>query len=167
LVPINAKSVLDNGFGSGTIFNGLHLLEKDIFGLDVGEGFVQYVHKKYGNEVRLLYSDASKIPLRDNVMDCIVCSEVLEHLTEPSMAIYEMHRILKPGGVLLLTTPNISLRWVIIEFVWTHFRKEIIEVEHVAFTRKRLRYYLISRGFRNVNDRVFMLGCLNIAKAVK
>jgi len=166
-VPPEAISVFDNGFGSGTIFKDLQDLNKDVHGLDIGEDFVKHVHNEYGNEVKLVYSDASNIPLRENAMDCIICSEVLEHLPEPSFAINEMHRILKPNGVLLLTTPNISLRWVIIEFLWTHLRREIIEVEHVAFTPRRLRYYLISGGFRLLSYRVFMFGCLNFVKATK
>ena len=166
-VPTEAISVFDNGFGSGTIFEDLRDRNKDVHGLDIGEDFVRYVHNEYGNNVKLLYSDASNIPLRENVMDCVICSEVLEHLPEPSSAINEMHRILKSDGVLLLTTPNISLRWVIIEFLWTHLRREIIEVEHVAFTRRRLRFYLISGGFRILSDRVFMYGCLNFVKAAK
>jgi ubiquinone/menaquinone biosynthesis C-methylase UbiE len=166
-VSPEAISVFDNGFGSGTLFKDLLDRSKDVIGLDIGEGFVSFVHNEYGSEVKLLYSDAGFIPLRDNVLDCIICSEVLEHIPEPSWAISEMHRILKSDGVLLLTTPNISLRWVIVEFLWTHLRREVIEVEHVAFTRRRLRYYLISGGFRILSDRVFMFGCLNFVKAVK
>lgn len=43
--------------------------------------------------------------LADAVFDVVVCTEVLEHTLDPFSAVQEMHRLLKPGGLLLLTTP--------------------------------------------------------------
>ena len=45
-----------------------------------------------------------KIPLKNNSMDGTLCFQVLEHLKEPEKAINEIHRILKPRGLCLLTT---------------------------------------------------------------
>ncbi len=49
--------------------------------------------------------DATAIPAPDAEFDAILCTEVLEHLPEPIRVIHEMGRLLKPGGVLLLTAP--------------------------------------------------------------
>lgn len=43
--------------------------------------------------------------LPDEILDIIVCTEVLEHVLDPFSAIKEVYRLLKPGGVLLLTVP--------------------------------------------------------------
>jgi SAM-dependent methyltransferase len=51
-----------------------------------------------------LRGDAHALPFADRVFDTVLCTEVLEHLTEPQRAIDEMYRVLKPGGALLLTT---------------------------------------------------------------
>jgi SAM-dependent methyltransferase len=48
--------------------------------------------------------DAHALPFVDGAFDVVLCTEVLEHLVEPQRAIDEMHRVLKPGGQLLLTT---------------------------------------------------------------
>ena len=48
--------------------------------------------------------DAHALPFVDAAFDVVLCTEVLEHLQEPQRAIDEMHRVLKPGGQLLLTT---------------------------------------------------------------
>lgn len=48
--------------------------------------------------------DAHALPFVDGAFDVVLCTEVLEHLQEPQRAIDEMHRVLKPGGQLLLTT---------------------------------------------------------------
>ena len=50
-------------------------------------------------------SDINHIPVPDSSFDVILCTEVLEHATEPIEALREMSRILKPGGRLLLTAP--------------------------------------------------------------
>lgn len=46
------------------------------------------------------------IPLATGAADLALCSEVVEHLTDDARALRELHRILKPGGLLILATPN-------------------------------------------------------------
>ncbi len=48
--------------------------------------------------------DAHTLPFKDGEFDQILCTEVLEHLHTPGIAIQEMMRVLKPGGTILLTT---------------------------------------------------------------
>jgi SAM-dependent methyltransferase len=48
--------------------------------------------------------DAQALGFTDAVFDVVLCTEMLEHVPEPQRAINEMRRVLKPGGVLLLTT---------------------------------------------------------------
>lgn len=52
-----------------------------------------------------LISDITAIPEPDGSFDAILCSEVLEHIPEPTHALDEFVRLLKPGGVLILTAP--------------------------------------------------------------
>lgn len=49
--------------------------------------------------------DVTRIPVQDNSMDAILCTEVLEHLPDPCAAVKEMARMLKPGGKLIVTAP--------------------------------------------------------------
>ncbi len=49
---------------------------------------------------------AESIPLADNSIDGILCTQVLEHVPHPWIAIREMFRVLRPGGYLLLTVPQ-------------------------------------------------------------
>ncbi len=56
-------------------------------------------------------SERDPFPYPDGHFDVVLCCEILEHLTvDPSHMLYEIHRVLKPGGHLLLTTPNV-LAW--------------------------------------------------------
>ena len=50
-------------------------------------------------------SDILEIPVPDKSYDAILCTEVIEHIPDPISAIQEMSRILKPGGILLITAP--------------------------------------------------------------
>lgn len=56
-----------------------------------------------------IVSDISSIPVESSSFDAILCSEVIEHVPNPVDAIREMVRILKPGGLLVLTAPFVSL----------------------------------------------------------
>lgn len=48
--------------------------------------------------------DAHKLPFKDDEFELILCTEVLEHLHSPAVAVKEMKRVLKNGGLLILTT---------------------------------------------------------------
>ncbi len=48
--------------------------------------------------------DARALPLSSSVFDVVLCTEMLEHVPEPQAAIDEMFRVLRPGGMLVLTT---------------------------------------------------------------
>ena len=49
--------------------------------------------------------DAAAMPFPDNYADILVCSEMIEHVTDPSAVIKEMYRVLKPGGKIYLCVP--------------------------------------------------------------
>jgi len=56
-----------------------------------------------------LVCDITTIPERDGAFDAILCSEVLEHVPNPTRALDEFARLIKPGGKLILTAPFASL----------------------------------------------------------
>ncbi len=58
----------------------------------------------YGSRPHV-FGDAASLPIRDGVIDVVVCFEVLEHLRDHASALQEMTRVLKPGGKVLATIP--------------------------------------------------------------
>lgn len=56
-----------------------------------------------GPEVDVV-GDVHALPFKENSFERILCTEVLEHVSEPKVAVAEMQRVLKPGGTILLTT---------------------------------------------------------------
>jgi ubiquinone/menaquinone biosynthesis C-methylase UbiE len=56
------------------------------------------------------------LPFRDNSFDCILLSEVVEHLEAPQISVREAARVLCPSGRLLITTPNYRSFWPVMEW---------------------------------------------------
>jgi ubiquinone/menaquinone biosynthesis C-methylase UbiE len=56
------------------------------------------------------------LPFRDESFDCVLMSEVIEHLEAPQISIREAARVLRPGGRLLITTPNYRSFWPLMEW---------------------------------------------------
>lgn len=107
-------SVLDVGCGSALVADRIRDLDATYIGFDFGGHHIEYAAKKYADiSDRLLRTafcrgDAAKIPCADSSVDVVVFSEVIEHLLQPELAVWEIARVLRPGGVLLMTTNNAS-----------------------------------------------------------
>ena len=118
--------VLDAGCGSGRVFQ--HRLAGRagrVVGVDVTD-------EPRGNTN---IDDAAKgdlraLPLRDAAFDLIVMSHVAEHLSHPEPTFRELARVLRPGGRLLLLTPN---RWHYVPLLAQLLPHRV----HVAFNRRR------------------------------
>lgn len=55
-----------------------------------------------------IVGSAEDIPIDENSIDSILCTQVLEHIPHPQKAISEMYRVLKPGGFALVTVPQLN-----------------------------------------------------------
>jgi ubiquinone/menaquinone biosynthesis C-methylase UbiE len=70
-------------------------------------------------KVRFLNNNWDRLPYPDDHFDCLIFSEVLEHLYEsPIKYLEEFYRILKPDGYLLITTPNVMCWKTKSSFCW-------------------------------------------------
>ena len=54
----------------------------------------------------LAQSDIGRLPFKNNCFDQVICSEVMEHISEEKTALQELTRVLKPGGILVITVPR-------------------------------------------------------------
>ena len=106
------KKVLDIGCAYG--FYDIILKENfncDVTGIEMEESTDAYCRllKKYNIPVIHSTLSKNKCPIEDESFDIVIFSEILEHLRlSPLRALCEVTRMLKPGGTMLLTTPNIG-----------------------------------------------------------
>jgi SAM-dependent methyltransferase len=103
--------ILDAGAGPQRykqIFKKNNYISQD-FGKYMGGGNTQYHYEKNetlwkGNLCDII-SDISEIPLENNSIDVIICTEVFEHIYSPEAALIEFKRLLKKNGQIILTMP--------------------------------------------------------------
>lgn len=85
-----------------------------------------------------LVVDANKdLPFEDNSFDLIWCSEVIEHLEDPFHFKKEADRLLKPGGMLALTTPNSGFWFYTIAKLFGKSAAELQNPTHIQFFNER------------------------------
>ena len=97
-----------------------------------------------GADVRWIEGDLNEpLPVADSAFDCIVSTEVIEHLENARAAFREFRRLLRPGGALLLTTPNQeSLRSLLALALRGHF-VAFLEGSYPAHVTALLRMDLV------------------------
>jgi len=120
LLQFQKENVLIIGCGSQ---GEMGILNKNCKGLgvDLSETAIKQTKRDYP-KFKYYVCDATNLPMKDNQFDCVVCSEVMEHIPNQQKLLKEIKRVLKRKGLLLLTTPN-WLSWyglarIIAEFIF-------------------------------------------------
>jgi len=98
---------LDVGCGAGLI---LRHLPKGSHAIDINPRNIERV-KQYVPEAKIRLGDAENLPYQNEKFDTVICTETLEHLVRSDLAVNEIKRVLKPGGVLIGSVPRRSLIW--------------------------------------------------------
>lgn len=151
------------GYLTGALGKGLRC-----FGMDYD------VHSLHGGtpaEGGMVRGDASLIPFADSAFDVVLCSELLEHLPEgkDQQALFELCRVLKPGGRLLVTVPSLEgLRAATalrnlghddpsggeyhyrMGYSWTGMKAMIDAVPGLALVERRYAMFLFSELFMDL-----------------
>jgi methionine biosynthesis protein MetW len=167
-LPANG-ALLDVGCGDGAAY-GTALAGKGVeyVGVDISAPAVARAVDAGLNVMQI--EDAGRLPFEDEAFDSILCTEVLEHLFDPAGAVDEMARVLRPGGHLVVTVPNVAY-WrrradLMLLGRWNPFG-DTLSVEqpwrdpHIRFFNPgALRRLLSSRGLEVVYVRGFGGGFL-------
>ncbi len=102
------------------------------------------VHRLRARFPAATIASATDLPFVAGSMDFVVSSECVEHTNDPERAVGEALRILKPGGVLFLTTPNLVWRWSVGLAQLLRLRK-FAGIEN-WLSRRALRRILVGSG---------------------
>jgi ubiquinone/menaquinone biosynthesis C-methylase UbiE len=104
-IPEKSNILLDGGcaWGYGTCFFKKKC--NNTYGIDPNEGFITLAKKRYPF-IQFLKSGLENTPFKSNFFEVIILNDVIEHVKDESQSLNEMFRILKPEGILIITTLN-------------------------------------------------------------
>lgn len=148
-----AETVLDVGCGSSRIL----AFDPRVVGLDVQLHKLRYA-RQFGNP--LVHGSIFALPFADASFDCLICSEVIEHIPAEEKVFDELFRVLKPGGRLILGTPDYDRRsWRVLEWIYGRVSPGGYADEHIThYGRSNLESYLRGRGVA-IERTQYVLGC--------
>jgi len=107
-LDLRNKNILDVGCYDGTFLSLMKNRNNGFYGVEASDWGFEQARKK-GIEVRqFFFNDETKLPYEDNFFDVVVAGEIIEHIYDTDFFLVEIRRILKPGGKLLISTPNIA-----------------------------------------------------------
>jgi 2-polyprenyl-3-methyl-5-hydroxy-6-metoxy-1,4-benzoquinol methylase len=167
------KSLLEVGCGTGADLDWARQRGWDVHGLELNESAVEFA-KKQGLDVNCsTFEDAN---LSANSFDCIIMSQVLEHLYSPRLALHRCHQLLRSGGLLLVAVPKFD-SWgrhalgnfwhnLLFPIHLYHFNQPVLErmvhdagfqVREVRLSSKLLNLFYALRTMKqfNILDRMF------------
>ena len=103
---IKRSVILEVGCGPGFF---LKRIENDFvtYGLDVSESAILEA-KERAPKSKLFTGTAESLPFNDGQIDCVIAFDVIEHLERPEAFLKEAARVLTKGGILIISTPNIT-----------------------------------------------------------
>jgi ubiquinone/menaquinone biosynthesis C-methylase UbiE len=150
--------LLDVGCGTGTfaaMVSGAGLPAK-IVGLDYAASMCRMAHQKARaasatDRVRFLNGDSEHLPFAAGSFDVITCSNSFHHYPHPDLAVQEMHRVLRPGGRLVILDgfrDNV-IGWFIFDVVVG----QLVEKHIRHATWRQMRGHFEAAGFERVRQR--------------
>ncbi|MEA2604347.1 MAG: hypothetical protein QOF89_5339 [Acidobacteriota bacterium] len=169
LGPTDGRTILDCGCGRGFYLKMLrHLGTARLFGVDLEIPYLRKARRNTAELPAVLVSGASiyDLPFPDATFDAVILSEVLEHVERDVNALQEIRRVLKPGGLALITVPHANY-----PFWWDPINKTLETVfgTHIGrgslagiwafhvrlYTPEKLREGALAAGFQVEEERSF------------
>ena len=155
----NDSPVLEVGCGDATFTTELAKYSPFVTAIDISSGQIAENARRFPGITFRQHDVADPFPFADGAFEVIWCSEVLEHLFNPAYALREMHRILRPGGRLLVTVPYHGRfkNLLIALFKWdVHF---VPSNPHIRFyTKRTLSRIADAAGFRSIRIKTCGMG---------
>lgn len=143
--------LLDVAAGSGIAAGALREQGWDVSALDISEELVEQIRSR-GIDADLHDLSEGPLPFPDDSFAAVFAGEIIEHLVDTATFLSELRRVLAPGGVAVVTTPNLAsfenrLRLLLGRYpMWVEY--ELSDQGHVrSYTVPTLRAQLRRQGF--------------------
>lgn len=134
--------ILDLGCGTGGVLKHLAPFG-DAVGLDPAPEAARYCQQR---NVKMVVGSGDTLPFADKSFDAVLALDVIEHVPDDAALLQEARRVLRPGGVLLVTVPALPWLWSSHDVVNHHYRRytmsSLNRSLHVGgFTPEKVSYY--------------------------
>lgn len=136
-------NLLDVGCGGGAMLLSASRTHR-VFGVDLAPEALEYAQ---GHGLRnLARTEASRLPFATGSFQVVLLLDVLEHHARPEDLLEEVHRVLAPGGALIVTVPAFGWMWSYADHVLGHYRRYTAaelgtELDNGDFELERLTYF--------------------------
>ena len=121
LVTVDAQAtVLDAGCGPGNLLDRLRTYG-NVTGSDLSLDALRFCRSR--GYRRLLRSQLDHLALRSETFDLVTAIDVLEHMPDDLAGLREIHRVLRPGGFVVLTVPAFQVLWGEHDELYGHYRR--------------------------------------------
>jgi ubiquinone/menaquinone biosynthesis C-methylase UbiE len=144
--------ILEIGCGSGEYTKALIVEGINVFATDISEKMLRIARAKVGTGRggKFFLSDVQQLPLRDNSLDVALGNSILHHLNQ-ERSLSEILRVLKKGGYIAFSEPNMSNPFVFLQKKIGLLKKVTGESSgETAFYRRHIKRLLEKIGFCNV-----------------
>lgn len=106
-LDLTDKIIIDLASGEGYGSNLLANYAKKVYGIDISFDAIEHSKHKYRRDnLEFLVGNAINIPLPNKIADIFICFETIEHIERHFELIKEIKRVLKPNGILFISTPD-------------------------------------------------------------
>jgi SAM-dependent methyltransferase len=170
--------ILDVGCSGGLLIRALRKIGyRNVQGIDISGDAIDLCKRTDIPDVQVM--DAAKLKFENEQFDVVIASDLLEHVKEEETALSEWHRILKPGGKLIVFVPAFGFLWSEHDEANQHYRRYsksrlvgVLEKAHFEIDRSsywnfllffpttliRLLQTILLRGKRSEGDQLIELG---------
>ena len=104
--PLEGRSALDVGCGAGLLAEPLARLGARVTGIDASEGVIRVAREHAAAMGLDINYRAGDVQLLEDEFDLVTAMEVVEHVVDPAVFVKALAKRLKPGGLLIMSTPN-------------------------------------------------------------
>jgi ubiquinone/menaquinone biosynthesis C-methylase UbiE len=138
--------IIDVGCGEGITLEKLlkTFPGKNIRGVDAEDENIRICTD---HNLPVIAGDVYQLPFEDNSVDCVLFSEVIEHLDHPESALAEIRRVLQPEGRVIIIFPN-DFMFKVSRMLTGMVKEALYDPGHVKqWTPDKIRHSLTSQGF--------------------
>jgi SAM-dependent methyltransferase len=143
--------VLDVGCSSGYLAEHVQARGVSVVGLEMDASAAEYA-RRFCEAVHVGDVETMELPFEPGSFDAVLCGDLIEHLRDPQAFLARVRPLLRPGGRLVLSTPNVANWSVRLSLLFGRFRyteRGILDRNHTHFfTRQTLGECLEGAGYR-------------------